>query len=109
MNSKIDSYLGFCIRSRKILFGVDNIDEKRKGVFLIVVDSGISDNSMKVIKRAQERFACPILVTDKDCLGERLHRPAVKAAAILDKNLAAAILSAVDTEPQFKFYSGGNN
>jgi hypothetical protein len=50
-----------------------------------------------------------MLVTDTSVLGEWLHRPAVKAVAILDKNLATAMLSVIDSEPQVKFYSGGNN
>ena len=109
MNSKIESYLGFCIRSGKILFGIDNVDKQRKGISLLIFDEELGKSSLKTLLHAQEKFSCPLLVAEKGVLGERLHRPAVKAAAILDNNLAQAILSVVDSEPQIKFYSGGVN
>jgi len=107
--SKIETYFGFCIRSRKILFGVDNIEKQRKGVRLLAIDSALGQSSFRVLLKAKEKFACPLLVADEGVLGERLHRPAVKAVAVTDDNLAAAILSAAESESQFKLYSGGNN
>ena len=106
---KLDAYLGFCIRARKIVFGVDNLEKQRKGVCLILSDGAIGPNSMKILIKAKEKFDCPLLVSEAGVLGERLHRPAVKAVAITDKNLASAILSVVHSEPQFKIYSGGND
>lgn len=107
--SKIETYLGFGIRARKMIFGTDDIEAQRKGVCLIVCDSGIADNSFKTIIKAQERLGCPLLLTETGLLGELLHKPAVKAAALKDKNLAAAILSVAEGESQFKLYSGGSN
>ena len=107
--SKIETYLGFCIRARKIAFGADEIEKLKKGVFLIVCDSAISENTLKTIHKAQEKLACPLLTTEKGALGALLHRPAVKAVAIKDKNLASAIVSVALGEPQFKLYSGGTN
>ncbi len=107
MNNRIQTYLGFCIRSRKILFGIDNVDKQRKGVSLLICDEDLGRSSLKTLIQAQEKFGCPMLTAPKGVLGEYLHRPAVKAVAILDNNLAKAILSVVDSEPQFKFYSGG--
>jgi hypothetical protein len=107
--SKIETYLGFCIRARKIVLGADSIERQKKGVFLLVADGGIGKNSLKPVLKAKEKFACPLIMTEEGVLGEKLHRPSVKAAAITDDHLAKAILSVVDSEPQFKFYSGGNN
>ena len=109
MNNKIETYLGFCIRSRKILFGIDNIDKQRKGIALLLCDEELGKSSLKSLLHAQEKFRCPLLMAEKSVLGEYLHRPAVKAVAILDNNLAQAILSVVESEPQIKFYSGGIN
>lgn len=108
-NHKLLSYLGFCVRARHIVFGVDNIEEYRKKVHLLMVDGGTGPNSMKIMKKATETFSCPLLIVEQGNLNEWLHRPAVKAVAITDKNLASAILSVVDDEPQVKLYSGGNN
>ena len=108
-NSKLLSYLGFCLRARQIVFGVDNIEQYRKKVHLLIADGGLGPNSMKILVKAREKFSCELLLTDKGILGEWLHRPTVKAVAILDKNLATAMLSVIDSEPQVKSYSGGNN
>ncbi|MBQ8295451.1 MAG: hypothetical protein IJX87_03345 [Clostridia bacterium] len=107
--SKIETYLGFCIRAKKIVFGVDNVEKQRKGIKLLIADGELGQNSLKVMKKTQERFDCPLLITENGILSERLHRDGVKAVAITDDHLASAILSAADGELQFKIYSGGNN
>ncbi len=106
--SKIETYLGFCVRSRKIVFGAETIEKQRKGVYLLVIDAHIGKNSLKSVLRASEKLGCPIYITDEDTLGAWLHKPAVKAAAILDNNLASAMIKEADGEPKFKLYSGGN-
>ena len=107
--SKIETYLGFCIRAGKIVFGVDRLEKQKKGVHLILVDGGVGKNSLKPALLAKDRLRCPLVTTENGVLGETLHRPAVKVAAITDEHLASAILSVVGGEPQFKLYSGGNN
>ena len=106
-NDKISTYLGFCIRSGKIVFGVDRAEALKKGVHLLIADSTLSENSMKVLVKL--KFSCPLLVTEGLSLSQLLHRPAVKAAAVKDKNLASAILTASASDAQYKLYSGGNN
>ena len=108
-NDKISTYLGFCIRSGKIVFGVDRAEALKKGVHLLIADSTLSENSMKVLVKLKEKFSCPLLVTEGVSLSELVHRPAVKAAAVKDKNLASAILTASASDAQYKLYSGGNN
>ena len=110
-NDKISAYLGFCIRSGKIVFGVDRAEALKKGVHLLIADSTLSENSMKVLVKLKEKFSCPLLIAEgvEFSLSELLHRPAVKAAAVKDKNLASAILTASASDAQYKLYSGGNN
>ena len=107
--NKIETYLGFCIRARKIIFGVEMLERQKKGVKLLMADSAIGKNSLKPTLQAREKFGCPLIMTDENLLGEILHRPAVKAIAITDENLAAAIVAEAKNQPQFTFYSGGNN
>lgn len=107
MKSKIETYLGFCVRSGKIVYGADNVETQKRGVKLLIIDEAISPNSLKVIIKSQSRFACPLILAQEGVLGEYLHKPAVKAVAIKEENLASAILSVVDDDPQFKLYSGG--
>ena len=107
--SKIETYLGFCIRAKKIIFGAEMIEKQRKGVFLLAIDGNIGKNSLKTIVKTKERLDCPLYITDEGSLSEWVHRPAVKAVAIVDKNLALAMINAAESEPKFKLYSGGNN
>ncbi len=108
-NGKIKAYLGFSVRSRKIVFGVDDVEKQRRDVYLLLADETLGTSSLKTMIKMQEQLSCPMLLLEKGALGELLARPAVKAVAIKEKNLAAAILSEAEGEPQFKLYSGGNN
>ena len=74
-----------------------------------MADGAIGKNSLKPTVQAQEKFACPLIMTDEGLLGEILHRPAVKAIAVTDESLATAIVAEAKNQPQFTFYSGGNN
>ena len=103
------AYLGFCLRAGKIIFGVDDIETHKKKIHLLLVDSSLAENSLKRLKKANEKFLSPLLTVEEGLLGTLLHRPAVKAVAIKDYNLAKAILQTAENQPQFKFNSGGNN
>ena len=106
---KIKTYIGFCIRSGKIIFGTELISRQKKGVKLLISDGGMGANSFKIIAKAKETLSCPLLITEEGALGELCHRPSVKVVAIKDEHLAAAILKETADDPQFKLYSGGNN
>ena len=109
IKSKIETYLGFCLRARKLLLGVDNVESAKKSVFLLLADEKLGDNSLKQMLKAKEKFACPLFMAQDGFLAECLHRPGVKALAVRDKGLADAIIKAAQMENQVKLYSGGNN
>lgn len=108
MNNKLASYFGFCVRSGKIAYGVDDIEKQKKSVFLIVYDAAMGGSSTRAVVKAGERLGCPILVADEGVLSELVHKPAVKAVAIKDNHLAKAILTVYTEEPTLKLY-GGND
>ena len=108
MNNKIASYFGFCVRSGKIVYGVDEIEKHKKSVFLMVYDSGMGASSTRAILKAKEKLGCPLLIANEGVLSELLHRPSVKAVAIKYNHLAKPILSVVSEEPSLKIY-GGND
>ena len=107
--SKIETYLGFCVRAKKIVYGVDEVEKQKRGVYLLIFDASLGQNSLKVMRKAQETLGCPLVESNAGTLGERLHRLGVKAVAIKDKNLADAIVNSMASEPQFKFYFGGTD
>lgn len=106
--TKISIYLGFCIRAGKIVFGTNRI-ESQKRACLLIADGNLGKNSFKIMVKEQARLNCPLLVTENGVLGELTHRPTVKAVAIVDENLAMAIINEAKQKPQIKFYSGGEN
>lgn len=99
MHNKLSSYFGFCVRSGKIVYGVDDIDKQKKSVFLIVYDGALGESSTRTLMKAQQRLGCPLVVASDGALAELLHKPAVKAVAIKEQNLAKAILSVLEEEP----------
>ncbi len=107
--SKIQTYLGFCIRAGHIIYGVDDIKKQKSGVYLLLVDEALGKSSLKGVIKAKEKLACKMYIVEKDYLGNLLYNPAVKVVGIKDKNLANAILTYIDSEAQFKSYSGGTN
>lgn len=89
---------------------MDGAESLKKGVYLLIADDTLGASSMKTMAKLKDNFSCPLVVTGAGVLGEALHKPAVKAAAIKEKNLAAAIFAAVkETEEDYKIYSGGTN
>ena len=105
-NKKIEAYLGFCIRCGRIAFGVDDM-EKQKKTFLLIADESLGESSFKTVKKLQEKFGCKLLIGKSGALGGLLHKPAVKAVAIKEKNLAAAVLSAAAARTKLKLIRGG--
>ncbi len=89
MVEKVKSYVGFAIKARKVLFGVDNITEYRKRLHLIMLDNSLSPNSTKKILRYAEEREISIIIYDINSI---LPERNCKAMGIMDQNLAVAIL-----------------
>lgn len=94
MAGKIETYLGFCLRARKIALGSGTIDTLKKGVYVIIVCSTASENSFKLAIKYANRFSCPLLIC-KTGLENAVHREGCKLAAVKDAELAKAILANV--------------
>lgn len=41
---KTDSYIGFAVRSGRIVFGIDNVERYRKRMYALVIVRRLSDN-----------------------------------------------------------------
>ena len=92
MKKNVFSYVGYAIKSRSAVFGVDNIAANRKSK-VVLYDDDLSDNGkerlMKVIEKNKIRgFIADIeeLYPDHNC----------KAIGITDINLASAIIKAME-------------
>lgn len=92
MAGKVEAYLGFCLRARKITLGSGSIDMLKNGVYLIIVCSTASENAFKLALKYKNRFSCPLMVC-KAGLENAVHKAGCKLAAVRDMELARAIIS----------------
>ena len=89
MNSKIETYIGFAIKKRSVVYGCDNIEKYRKKIFLLLYTKTLSSNSISVMQSVAQKRSC-ILKEIEDY--EILVKRNCKALAICDKSLADAII-----------------
>lgn len=103
MAEKVDTYLGFCLRARKLALGSGTIDLLKRGVYLVIVCSSASENTFKVALKYSNRFRCPLVVCYSG-LENCVNKAGCKLAAVRDENLAKAI--ADNLGGNYKLYAG---
>lgn len=88
--SKIKTYIGFAIKSRKIKYGVDDI-LKLKNAGIILVSESLADSGMKKLEGFAERKSIELKKFSEEDFLDLIQNNSIKATAILDDNLADAI------------------
>lgn len=88
--SKIKAYIGFAIKSKSLVLGLDNMDKKR--LKLIIVSQSLSPNSLKEAERLREKNQCELISVQAEQMQELIEKDNVKAVALLNENLAEAIV-----------------
>ena len=94
-NGKVETYIGFCIKSGKISRGSGAISTLKGGVKLLVLDGTAAKNSQRLALKFKNRFDCPLIVC-KSGFERIVNREGAKIAAIRDEELAKAILRNLD-------------
>lgn len=89
-SDKIASYLGFAIKSRKIVYGYESVIATRKKPFLVLCDGTLSENSLKKVVRYAENHQITVRVTEG--LSEYFGGKSVKCVGIAEEHLASAIV-----------------
>lgn len=97
MEGKVEAYIGFCLKARKIALGAGTIDLIKNGVYLVLVCSTASENAFKLALKYRRRFSCPLVIC-KTGLENVVHRSGCKLAAVRDENLARAICGNLDRD-----------
>jgi len=87
---KIEAYLGFALKARKIKLGAGTIDLAKGGVYLVLVCSSASENTFKTAIKFKNRFSCPLMVC-KTRLENAVNKSGCKIAAVCDESLSKAI------------------
>lgn len=103
--SKVETFIGFCIKARKIALGVGAISSLKGGVHLVIVDGTAAKNSKEAALKFKNKFSCPLIVC-KSGFGDAVNKQDCKVAAIRDGQLAKAILDNCDGN--YEIYSGGD-
>ncbi len=93
--SKVETFIGFSIKSGKISLGSGAISVLRGKVYLIIVDGKSAKNSRRLAIKYKNRFNCPLIIC-KDGFERAVNKAGCKIAAIRDENLAKAILESLD-------------
>ena len=101
---KVNTYIGFCIKARKIVLGSGSRGGQRGGVYLIIVCSSAAKNTFKLALKFKNRFSCPLMIC-RCGLENAVNREGCKIAAVKDKSLANAIIANACEE--YEIYAGG--
>lgn len=96
---KITSLLGFALKARKVVFGVDNINGRCK---LLFVCKTASDNLLKNMEHLSNKYHIKLL-SAPNSLDSYLHTTNCKAIGIKDKSMANAMLDFIENK-QTEFF-----
>ena len=89
--SKVETFIGFAIRSSKYKIGVNAVKTLKRAKLIIVCHTA-SENTLKEGQKLAKALRCPILITITKPLAEYVFRANAKVMAITDDALAKAII-----------------
>ncbi|MBO7218566.1 MAG: ribosomal L7Ae/L30e/S12e/Gadd45 family protein [Clostridia bacterium] len=85
--------MGFSIKSGKVVFGLDKLQEYFKPVKLVIVCSTVAENTYKKLKALCEYNKWKMVQLNEGIiLGSVIGRDNCKVLAMTDKNLSKAVL-----------------
>lgn len=93
--SKNDSMLGFAIKSGKIIYGQEQIEDYRKKMHVIIVCQTLSENTKKSIIKFSQSRKIPLLISTR-LLNKIVNKENCKVIALRDFNMARYILNNLD-------------
>lgn len=99
--SKLESYLGFAAKSRKLVSGTStcSYNMQRGKVRLLIIAGDIAENSMKKLTAEAKNLGVTYRVYgDSDTLSHVIGQSGRSAVAVLDDNFAECILKEMDNE-----------
>lgn len=94
---KIKAYLGFAIRSGKVIFGSDKLFESKKIPQLVLISATQNEKVTAKVIRFCEENNIRVFKLDSD-LGAIIGRDNCKVIGILDMELAKAINNELEME-----------
>lgn len=98
--NKLKSYLGFALKSKSIIFGIDNI-VKAKQIKLVLISNKITETGKNKVLNLCKKKNLKYTIIDGMLFDEIIQNSGIKIVAITDKNLSDAIIKELN-------YFGGN-
>lgn len=95
---KIKSYLGFSIRSGKVIFGSDKLFEGKKTPKVVLICSLQNEKVTNKVLRFCEQNNIKSIKLDGMTLAELIGRDNCKVIGVLDKSLGDAIIKEFQME-----------
>lgn len=105
LKSKDLTFIGFSVKARKIIYGLNLIESDKKRKYLMLLCNSASDNTKKAVTDYAKRKNITILITQDILLEEIVNKTNCKSAALTDKNLATAVLENISHN--FITFDGG--
>lgn len=89
--NKIKSYLGFSIKSGKVVFGFDNLLKSKKLPYIILISSTQNEKVTNKIVNFAKREGIEVIKLNELTLEDLVCRDNCKVIGVLDFNLAKVI------------------
>ena len=101
--SKLSAYIGFSVKSRKIIYGYEGVCASRKRVFLILADEALGESSHKKLAAYAERSGVRMITLPAGIIASYCGAGNIKCIGLTDENLASA------AEKEINNTIGGSN
>ena len=62
MAERIETFIGFCVKTRRITLGAGAVDCLRDKVYLLILSADAAKNTKKSAIKFKNRFSCPLLI-----------------------------------------------
>lgn len=89
---KIDSYIGFAVRSGDVIYGLDSFPSYTGRIELIMYDAQTGAATLRKLKNLCKREDIKAIKCKSGYISGAVHRENVKLIAVTSKSLANAIL-----------------
>lgn len=87
----IDSYLGFAVRAKKAVFGLECLLRLKSAPEVVLYDEGLGASAKRKAQYFCEKNNAAFLAVSEDYLNDVLKRKNVKIVAVTDKSLGDQI------------------
>ena len=90
---KVKTYVGFAVRSRKILYGADAVTAKIRTVKLVLCQKEINRTAFSRLQNACRENCVAMIITEKDEISQWTHKDRCLCIGITEANLASALIN----------------